>query len=166
MRGGKAVDVTQESEFKPTSNLDDASVLVTGGTGSFGHHFVRTVIKRARPQKLIVFSRGELKQYEMQQDPVLDGNSALRYFIGDVRDCDRLEMALRDVDYVIHAAALKQVPAAEYNPFEYVYTNVYGAENVVRAALRTGVKRVVALSIDKAVSVPRAMPWKSSRPRP
>jgi UDP-N-acetylglucosamine 4,6-dehydratase len=134
------------------AGLDDASVLVTGGTGSFGRHFVRTVLERYAPKRLIVFSRDELKQYEMAHKPGITGHPALRFFIGDVRDCARLEMAMRDVDYVIHAAALKQVPTAEYNPFECINTNVMGAENVVQAALRAGVKRVVALSTDKAAS--------------
>jgi len=137
---------------RPPSGLDLAgkSILVTGGTGSFGRCFVRTVLARYKPQKLIVFSRDEMKQYDMAQEigPV----NCMRFFIGDVRDCDRLEMAMREVDYVVHAAALKQVPTAEYNPFECIHTNVLGAENVVRAALRTRVKGVIALSTDKAAS--------------
>jgi len=129
------------------------SILVTGGTGSFGRQFVRQVMERSTPRRLIVFSRDELKQYEMQADMAAVPNaSCLRYFIGDVRDLSRLEMALRDVQFVIHAAALKQVPTAEYNPFECIHTNVLGAENVVRASLRCGVKSVVALSTDKACS--------------
>jgi len=133
-----------------SSRLDGASVLITGGTGSFGRAFVAHVRKNANPARLIVFSRYELKQSEMQAE--IGNDPRLRYFIGDVRDVDRLEMAFHGVDYVIHAAALKQVPAAEYNPFECIRTNVHGAENVVRAALRSGVKRVVALSTDKAVN--------------
>jgi UDP-N-acetylglucosamine 4,6-dehydratase/5-epimerase len=130
-------------------DFENASILVTGGTGSFGRAFTRIVLNRFRPARLIVFSRDELKQYEMQQE--LDGAQVpIRFFIGDVRDRDRLEMALRGVDYVIHAAALKHVPAAEYNPFECINTNVLGAENVVHAAIRTDVKRVIALSTDKA----------------
>ena len=108
------------------------SILVTGGTGSFGRQFVRTVLERYRPKRLIVYSRDELKQYEMAQefsDPVM------RFFIGDVREIDRLKLALRDVDYVVHAAALKQVPAAEYNPMECIKTNVHGAENLIATAL-------------------------------
>lgn len=136
----------------PSLELDRKSILVTGGTGSFGKHFVKTVLGRYKLQRLIVLSRDELKQYEMTEDPQLAGRRELRYFIGDVRDCDRLEMAMRDVDYVIHAAAMKQIPATEYNPFECIHTNVLGTENVVRAALRTGVKRVIAVSTDKAVS--------------
>ena len=111
------------------------------------------ILDKARPQRLVIFSRDELKQYEMAQD--FAGHpqeNALRFFIGDVRDPPRLEMAMRDVEYVVHAAALKQVPTAEYNPFECIHTNVLGAENVVRAALRCGVKRVVALSTDKAAN--------------
>jgi UDP-N-acetylglucosamine 4,6-dehydratase len=137
---------------EPWMDLDDKTVFVTGGTGSFGRAFVRIVLERFTPRKMIVFSRDELKQYEMQQDPAFRDQACLRFFIGDVRDVDRLEMAMRDVDYVIHAAALKQVPAAEYNPFECVRTNIHGAENVATAAIRAGVKRVIALSTDKAVS--------------
>lgn len=132
------------------ASLAGASILVTGATGSFGQAFVRRLSQRARPSRLIVFSRDELKQFEMQRALGPDPN--LRFFIGDVRDVGRLEMAFHDVDFVVHAAALKQVPAAEYNPFECIRTNVAGAENVVRAALRAGVKRVVALSTDKAVN--------------
>ena len=132
--------------------LNGKSILITGGTGSFGRAFVKHVLQNASPRKVIIFSRDELKQYEMQQDPVYKDNPALRFFIGDVRDRDRLKMAMRDVDIVIHAAALKHVPIAEYNPFECIHTNVYGAENVVSAALDTGVKKVIALSTDKAAS--------------
>lgn len=133
-------------------NLDGKSVLVTGGTGSFGQRFVRTVLQRYKPRRVIVFSRDELKQYEMGLTFSPTEYTAMRYFIGDVRDVSRLQMALREVDVVVHAAALKQVPAAEYNPFECIQTNVIGAENVVRASLACGVKRVVALSTDKAAS--------------
>lgn len=132
-------------------DLNDATILVTGGTGSFGHRFIATVLERFSPRRVIVYSRDELKQSEMQQLAQFQ-HPALRFFIGDVRDRDRLELAMRDVDYVVHAAAMKQVPAAEYNPMEAVKTNVMGAENVVQAALRTGVKRVVALSTDKAAN--------------
>ena len=137
--------------MKPsTIDLNGAAILVTGGTGSFGRQFIRTALERFKPRRLIVFSRDEMKQYEMTQEigPV----ECMRYFIGDVRDCDRLELAMREVDYVVHAEALKQVPTAEYNPFECIHTNVLGAENVVRAALRNTVKKVVALSTDKAAS--------------
>jgi len=137
---------------QPWLDLNDKSVLVTGGTGSFGKHFVRTVIDHYKPRRLIIFSRDELKQYEMQQFFPMEQHPFMRYFIGDVRDRDRLEMAMRDVDYVIHAAALKQVPTAEYNPFECIRTNVFGAENVVSAALRRNVRKVIALSTDKAAN--------------
>ena len=130
--------------------LHGARILVTGGTGSFGQAFIRRVTELAPFERLVVFSRDELKQYEMEQGFPAEFLSNLRFFIGDVRDLPRLEMAMRDIDYVIHAAALKQVPAAEYNPFECIHTNVLGAENVVRAALRNQVKRVLALSTDKA----------------
>jgi UDP-N-acetylglucosamine 4,6-dehydratase len=125
---------------------------VTGGTGSFGRRFVKTVLAEYKPRKLIVFSRDELKQYEMAQEFSPAEHPCLRYFIGDVRDENRLDLAMRDVDVVVHAAALKHVPIAEYNPFECIKTNVMGAENVVRAAIKRGVKRVVALSTDKAAS--------------
>ena len=133
-------------------DLSDKAVLVTGGTGSFGRHFVKTVLASHNPKRLIVFSRDEAKQHDMAQDFTAEEKEVLRFFIGDVRDRDRLEMAMREIDVVIHAAALKQVPAAEYNPFECIKTNVHGAENVVQAAIRTGVKQVVALSTDKAAS--------------
>jgi UDP-N-acetylglucosamine 4,6-dehydratase len=132
--------------------LNGASVLITGGTGSFGQAFVRHVLTTGAPKRLIVFSRDEQKQFDMQHELPMKTYPALRYFIGDVRDRDRLQMAMRGVDYVIHAAALKHVPAAEYNPFECIQTNVHGAENVVRAALEVGVKKVVALSTDKAAN--------------
>jgi UDP-N-acetylglucosamine 4,6-dehydratase len=133
-------------------DLNGRTILITGGTGSFGQAFCRYVLARWAPRKLIVFSRDEDKQWAMAQADPFRGHDAPRYFIGDVRDEARLEMAMRDVDYVIHAAALKHVPAAEYNPFECIRTNVHGAENVVQAAIRTGVRRVVALSTDKAVN--------------
>ncbi|MFQ5972267.1 MAG: UDP-N-acetylglucosamine 4,6-dehydratase (inverting) [Alphaproteobacteria bacterium] len=137
---------------EPLPDLDGASVLVTGGTGSFGRAFVRRVLHRCTPKRLIVFSRDEAKQYEMAQLFGVDEYPCMRYFIGDVRNVDRLEMAMREVDYVIHAAALKQVPAAEYNPFECVMTNIHGAENVVKASLRARVRKVIALSTDKAAN--------------
>ena len=133
-------------------NLNDKTILITGGTGSFGIHFVKTIIEKYTPKKLIIFSRDELKQYEMAQSFPDTKYPFLRFFIGDVRDYNRLEMAFRGVDYVIHAAALKHVTIAEYNPYECIHTNVIGAENVVRAALRNQVKKVLALSTDKAVS--------------
>ena len=142
------------SFLEPSMDFDDASVLVTGGTGSFGRRFVRLLLERCRPRRLVVFSRDELKQSEMREalQAVLDADTfrRLRFFIGDVRDRARLELAMREVDYVVHAAALKQVPTAEYNPYECLRTNIGGAENVVWAALRNQVRRVIALSTDKA----------------
>ena len=132
--------------------FDEKSVLVTGGTGSFGRRFIETLLTRSRARRVIVFSRDEYKQYEMQQLIGSDAAVRMRFFIGDVRDAERLELATREVDFIVHAAALKQVPAAEYNPFECIRTNVSGAENVVRAALRNGVRRVIALSTDKAAN--------------
>ena len=132
--------------------LDGKGILVTGGTGSFGRCFVDTVLRHFKPHRLIVFSRDEQKQYEMARTFDEAQMSMLRFFIGDVRDADRLELAMREVDVVVHAAALKHVPTAEYNPFECIFTNVHGAENVVKAALRAGVKQVIALSTDKAAN--------------
>ena len=136
----------------PRADLNDKTVLITGGTGSFGKAFVRMVCAEFQPRKLIVYSRDELKQSEMAQAFPPEQHRFMRYFIGDVRDAPRLQMAMRGVDYVIHAAALKQVPTAEYNPFECIKTNVMGAENVVNGAIAAGVKRVVALSTDKAAN--------------
>ena len=136
----------------PRADLNGKTVLITGGTGSFGKAFVKMVCAEFQPRKLIIFSRDELKQYEMAQAFGAERFPFMRYFIGDVRDAARLQMALRGVDYVIHAAALKQVPTAEYNPFECIKTNVMGAENVVNASIGAGVKRVVALSTDKAAN--------------
>ena len=137
---------------QPWLDLNEKAVLVTGGTGSFGKHFVKLVIEHYKPRRLVIFSRDELKQYEMQQLFPMEQYPFMRYFIGDVRDRDRLELAMRDIDYVIHAAALKQVPTAEYNPFECIRTNVFGAENLVYAALRRNVRKVIALSTDKAAN--------------
>ncbi len=135
------------------SLLDGAHILVTGGTGSFGQRFCRTVLEQYRPTRLIVYSRDELKQYDMQQaDPFRNHAATMRYFLGDVRDKERLRKAMDRVDVVVHAAALKHVPAAEYNPFEFVKTNILGAQNVVDAAMETGVRRVIALSTDKAAA--------------
>ncbi|MGO8828555.1 MAG: UDP-N-acetylglucosamine 4,6-dehydratase (inverting) [Steroidobacteraceae bacterium] len=129
--------------------FNDKSILITGGTGSFGRHYVKTLLQRFRPKKLIIYSRDELKQYEMAQDFPQD---CMRYFLGDVRDRDRLVQAMNGVDYVIHAAALKQVPAAEYNPMECIKTNIHGAENVIHASLANDVEKVIALSTDKAAN--------------
>jgi len=133
-------------------DLNDKQILVTGGTGSFGRAFVRHVLETSAPRRLVVFSRDEQKQYDMGNELPASKYPAIRYFIGDVRDRDRVEMAMRGIDYVIHAAAMKHVPAAEYNPFECIQTNVHGAENIVHAAIRGGVERVVALSTDKAAN--------------
>jgi UDP-N-acetylglucosamine 4,6-dehydratase/5-epimerase len=129
--------------------FNDKSILITGGTGSFGRQCIRTVLERYTPKRLIVYSRDELKQFEMQQEFNAD---CMRYFLGDVRDRDRLVQALNGVDFVVHAAALKQVPAAEYNPMECVKTNIHGAENVIHATLASNVEKVIALSTDKAAS--------------
>ena len=133
--------------------LNNKSVLVTGGTGSFGKAFVRTVLARyPQVKRLVIYSRDELKQFEMQQLFPRSDYPALRYFLGDVRDEDRLRRALEGIDIVVHAAALKQVPAAEYNPFECIKTNVLGAQNLIEACLDSQVERVVALSTDKAAA--------------
>ena len=133
--------------------LNNKSILITGGTGSFGKAFVKTIIERfPEVTRLVVFSRDELKQYEMALQFPDSKYPSMRYFIGDVRDADRLRRAMEGIDIVIHAAALKQVPAAEYNPFECIKTNVLGAQNVIEACMDTGVKRVVALSTDKAAA--------------
>ncbi|MDD5161041.1 MAG: UDP-N-acetylglucosamine 4,6-dehydratase (inverting) [Sulfuricurvum sp.] len=129
--------------------LNGKNILITGGTGSFGKQFVKTILKHYSPNKIIIYSRDELKQYEMAQrfnDP------CMRYFIGDVRDLSRLESAMNGVDYVVHAAALKHVPIAEYNPMECIKTNINGAQNVIEASLHCGVSKVIALSTDKAAS--------------
>jgi len=129
--------------------FDNKSIFITGGTGSFGHKYTETLLKRYKPAKIIIYSRDELKQYEMQQK---FNAPCVRYFIGDVRDQERLIRAMRGVDYVIHAAALKQVPAAEYNPMECIKTNINGAENVINAAIDNNVEKVIALSTDKAAN--------------
>jgi UDP-N-acetylglucosamine 4,6-dehydratase/5-epimerase len=131
------------------SIFDDKVVLITGGTGSFGREFIRTWLQGSRPRKIVIFSRDELKQYEMSQE---FSSPNVRFLIGDVRERDRLVRAFDGVDYVIHAAALKHVPIAEYNPLECIKTNIHGAENVIHAALETGVSRVIALSTDKAAN--------------
>ncbi len=133
--------------------LTGRSILITGGTGSFGQCFVRTILRRyPEVKRVVVFSRDELKQFEMAQELSPQKYPCLRYFIGDVRDRDRLTKAMEGIDYVVHAAAQKQVPACEYNPFEAVKTNILGAQNVIDSAIACGVKRVVALSTDKAAS--------------
>ncbi len=129
--------------------FDNKSILITGGTGSFGKQYVKTILDRFQPKKLIIYSRDELKQFEMEQEY---NHSCMRYFIGDVRDRERLVQAMNGVDFVIHAAALKQVPAAEYNPMECIKTNIHGAENVIHAAIANDVEKVIALSTDKAAS--------------
>ncbi|NQY35411.1 MAG: UDP-N-acetylglucosamine 4,6-dehydratase (inverting) [Alteromonadaceae bacterium] len=129
--------------------FSNKTVLITGGTGSFGKKYVKTLLERYSPKKIIIYSRDELKQFEMQQDY---NQECMRYFIGDVRDRERLTQAMNGVDFVIHAAALKQVPAAEYNPMECIKTNIHGAENVISAALANEVEKVIALSTDKAAN--------------
>jgi len=143
----------KEETLKMSIAWNESVVLVTGGTGSFGKKFTEVMMKTYRPRKLIIFSRDELKQHEMRQVwSDVSENSPIRYFVGDVRDKERLYRAFHGVDIVIHAAALKQVPACEYNPFEAVQTNILGAKNVIDAAIDSGVKRVIALSTDKAVN--------------
>ena len=132
-----------------TDMFDGKSVLITGGTGSFGKQFVRQLLADHQPRRVVVFSRDELKQFEMQQE---FSQPEMRYFIGDVRDGARLMQAMQGIDFVVHAAALKQVPAAEYNPMECIKTNIHGAENVIAAALSNNIDRVIALSTDKAAN--------------
>ena len=134
---------------KEDNMFNNKTILITGGTGSFGKKYTKTILERYNPKRLIIFSRDELKQFEMQQQ---FNAPCMRYFIGDVRDPNRLMQATEDVDYIIHAAALKQVPAAEYNPMECVKTNIYGAENVIKAAIANKVEKVIALSTDKAAN--------------
>ncbi|WP_432463032.1 UDP-N-acetylglucosamine 4,6-dehydratase (inverting) [Agarivorans sp. QJM3NY_33] len=129
--------------------FNDKQILITGGTGSFGKKFVKLLLEKYQPKRVIIYSRDELKQFEMQQ---IFNQPCMRYFIGDVRDRDRITMAMRGVNYVIHAAALKQVPAAEYNPMECIKTNINGAENVINAALHNKVRKIIALSTDKAAN--------------
>ena len=156
--GSQTMTTFQESTFDtPEFRTEGKSILVTGGTGSFGRAFARKLLALpSPPRRLIVFSRDEQKQEAMSRELRSDFSAELygrmRFFIGDVRDVSRLELAMRDVDVVVHAAALKIVPIAEYNPFECILTNVHGAENVVKAALRTGVQKVIALSTDKAAN--------------
>lgn len=129
--------------------FDNKSILITGGTGSFGKQFTETILSRYKPRRVVIYSRDELKQFEMQQ---VHNEACMRYFIGDMRDFSRLKRACEGIDTVVHAAALKQVPAAEYNPFEFVKTNILGAQNLIDACLDSGVKDVVALSTDKAAA--------------
>jgi len=130
-------------------SLNDSSILLTGGTGSFGRQFVRDLLAKHNPKRIVIYSRDELKQYEMAQEI---SAPQLRYFIGDIRDRERLERALHGIDTIVHAAAMKQVVAAEYNPIECIKTNIIGAENIINAAINCGIKRVIALSTDKAVN--------------
>lgn len=129
--------------------FNDKSILITGGTGSFGKQYTKTILSRYNPKRLVIYSRDELKQFEMQQ---VFNDPCMRYFIGDVRDGERLKQAMQGIDFVIHAAAQKQVPAAEYNPMECIKTNIHGAENVIQAALANNVEKVIALSTDKAAN--------------
>lgn len=140
------------SDNNSSIDLNGKTVLITGGTGSFGRRFCETLLERYSLRKLIILSRDEHKQHDMQQSSAFQDRDEMRYFIGDVRDQDRLRMAMRGVDCVVHTAALKHVPATEYNPFECIRTNIYGAENVISAAIDCGVERVIALSTDKAVN--------------
>ncbi len=130
-------------------NINNKSILVTGGTGSFGKTFIKYLLKNYKPKKIIIFSRDELKQYDMKQE--FREYKSLRFFIGDIRDEARLDLATKDVDIIVHAAALKQVDTAEYNPFEFIKTNIIGAENIINVALRNKISKVIALSTDKAV---------------
>ena len=132
--------------------LNKKTILITGGTGSFGKKFIEIVLKKYKPKKIIIYSRDELKQFEMQKKWPFQTNTPFRYFIGDVRDLERLKVAMEAVDLVVHAAALKQVPVGEYNPFEVIKTNIMGAQNVIDASIYSGVKKVVALSTDKAAA--------------
>ena len=131
--------------------FNNKNILITGGTGSFGKKFISILLKKFNPKKIIIYSRDELKQFEHSQNNLKD-KKKLRYFIGDVRDKDRLEYALNEVDIIVHAAALKQVLAAEYNPFEAVKTNIIGANNIIECAIKKNVKKIIALSSDKASS--------------
>jgi UDP-N-acetylglucosamine 4,6-dehydratase/5-epimerase len=149
IKSAKKVQAHEGKKLGQTDMFNNKSILITGGTGSFGKQYVKTILARYKPNRLIVYSRDELKQYEMEQE---FNAPCMRYFIGDVRDRDRLTHAMKSVDFVIHAAALKQVPAAEYNPMECIKTNVHGAENVIYAAIENNVEKVIALSTDKAAN--------------
>ena len=129
--------------------IKNKSILITGGTGSFGKKFIEKILK-FKPKKIIIYSRDEPKQYELQKKWPVNDHNPFRYFIGDVRDGERLRIAMENVDYVVHAAAIKHVPIAEYNPFEAIKTNIIGAQNVIEACLYNNVKKIIALSTDKA----------------
>jgi UDP-N-acetylglucosamine 4,6-dehydratase len=144
------VSAAEAGSAQDTVGTEPLSILVTGGTGSFGRRFAATALRRLNVRRLVIYSRDEQKQFDMAHEPDFVGHPAVRFFIGDVRDLERLKLAMREIDYVVHAAAMKHVPTAEYNPFECIQTNVIGAENVIRAALDNRVQRVVALSTDKA----------------
>jgi len=133
-------------------NLNNKSILITGGTGSFGNHFVKKIITNYKPKRLVIFSRDELKQYDMSNDINEKKNSFVRFFLGDLRDKDRLKTAFKDIDIVIHAAALKQVESSEYNPYECIKTNIIGSQNVITASFENGIKKVIFISTDKAAN--------------
>ena len=143
---------TYRTFSEPNFNFDDKTILITGGTGSFGNAFLRHITTHYKPRRVIIFSRDEFKQHQLALKYPSSQYPYVRFFIGDVRNRDRLEMAMRNVDFVVHAAAMKQVGAAEYNPLECVHTNILGAENVILAAMRTNVQKVIALSTDKAAN--------------
>ncbi len=150
--GSMKSSVIDRPFLEPKFDFNGTSVLITGGTGSFGNAFLEHILARYVPRRVIIFSRDEFKQHKMALKYPADKYPFLRFFIGDVRSGDRLQMALRNVDYVVHAAAMKHVGAAEYNPLECVHTNILGAENVIKASMEKGVKKVIALSTDKAVN--------------
>ena len=133
-------------------NLNNKSILITGGTGSFGKHFVKKVISQYQPKRLVIFSRDELKQYDMSNELDEKKNKYLRFFLGDLRDKDRLKVAFKEIDIVVHAAALKQVESSEYNPYECIKTNIIGSQNVITASLENNVKKVIFISTDKAAN--------------
>jgi|TARA_B110000211_G_scaffold234971_1_gene307923 UDP-N-acetylglucosamine 4,6-dehydratase len=142
----------QSAELWRNNMFNNKVIFISGGTGSFGNRFIEKVIKNYKPKKIIVYSRDEYKQYQMKQNFTEKKYPFMRFFLGDVRDLERLKSAMNGVDYVIHAAALKQVPSAEYNPMEYVKTNIYGAENIIQASIFQKVSKVIALSTDKAAN--------------
>ena len=151
MAGLETFETLSDKELSEVKEMfANKTILITGGTGSFGKAFAKRVLSIVKPKRLIIFSRDEMKQFDMQQDEPFKDNPLVRFFIGDIRDLSRLEIAFQDVDFVIHAAALKQVPTAEYNPFECVRTNILGTENVMTACLKNNVHKIIALSTDKA----------------